>query len=431
VNSFLSNRSTGVTTASRVLVIAFDEATLPKVTQVLEEINSLPDLTLDWIAVTGLQGATTLLEEQLFDCFILAGDSTAPSLQLLRELQSYAEATPIVLVLNQAGAEDINHWLKAGIWEVLSSAELSPSLLAKILRHMGRVHQANQRIAQVERRLDISEQILQRQAQTIKEQAHQIQRLNRQLTEMAQLKSQFLSTVSHELRTPMNAVIGFSQLLLRQNRESSLKAQQRDMVERILSNAQRLLDMINGILNFAKIEAGQLQLKPQILNLTHLIQAVGQELQEVAHRKQLRLEINAHMRDPYIVNDPTWLQQIIFHLVSNALKFTQQGKVEISIQEAEDWLTVVVQDTGMGIQPAELEHIFEPFRQIDQTITRQHRGLGMGLALTGALVQQMGGTITVSSREGEGSTFQVKLPRRGAAAIKSTAASRPSLVSLK
>lgn len=425
----MSSQSIKAMQASRVLVIAFDEATLPKVTRMLEKINSLPNSALDWVAVTGLQNAATILEKQLFDCFILTGRSADPSLQLLRELQAYAEAAPIVLVLDQAEAKDTKYWLEAGVWEVLSSTEITPSLLAHVLRCIVQVHQTSQHAKLMERRLHLSEQRLQQQAQIIEEQAQQIQQLNHQLTEIAQLKSQFLAMVSHELRTPMNAVIGFSQLLLRQNQES-LKPQQRTMIERVLSNAQRLLDMINGILNFAKLEAGQLQPKPQLLNLTHLIQAVGQEFQEVAQRKHLRLAINANLRDPYIVSDPTWLQQVVFHLISNAIKFTPQGKVEVGIQEAEDWLTILVQDTGMGIQPTEVEHIFEPFRQIDQTITRQHRGLGMGLALTAALVRRMGGTITVDSLPGEGSTFQVKLPRRETAtALKSASASRSKLVS--
>jgi signal transduction histidine kinase len=417
-------------TTLQVLVIAFDEPTLPKVAQVLEEIHSLSNLPVEWTTVNGLQDATAALEHRLFNCFILTGNSIDPSLQFLRELQTDAMAAPIVLVLDQVDKATNEYWIEAGVWEVLSQAELTASLLARILRYLTRVHHSERQVTLMERRQYLSEQSLQRQTQIITVQAQQIQQLNRQLAEAAQLKSQFLATVSHELRTPMNAVIGFAQLLLRNNREP-LPPQQQAMMERILSNAQHLLEIINEMLNYAKLEAGQLQLNPQILNLTHLICAVGQELQDTAQQKQLQLEINAELQDPFVVNDPTWLQQVVLQLISNAIKFTAAGGVQVSIQESEDCLTIVVQDTGIGIQPTELEHIFEPFRQIDQTTTRQHRGLGMGLALTGALVRKMGGTITVNSKVGEGSTFRVKLPRQGfASEFESTPATRPTLISV-
>ncbi|NJO80987.1 MAG: HAMP domain-containing histidine kinase [Cyanobacteria bacterium RM1_2_2] len=421
-------------TTLQVLVIAFDESTLPKVAQTLEETNSLPSLSprlsVEWTTAVGLQNAIVALDHQQFNCLILTGNSTAPSLQLLRELQAHATAVPIILVLDQIDADISDNWLEVGIWEVLGQAEMTSRLLARLLRCVTRLHQSEQQMVLMERHLYLNEQNLQRQAEVITVQTQQIQQLNSQLSEAAQLKSQFLATVSHELRTPMNAVIGFSQLLLRNNSREPLNTQQRSMAERILSNAQHLLEIINEMLNYTKLEAGQLRMQPQVLNLTHLIHAIGQDLQEVAQRKQLQLEIDAELRDPYIVSDPTWLQQVVLQLISNALKFTPSGRVQVSIQESEDSLTLVVKDTGIGIQPTELEHIFEPFRQIDQTTTRQHRGLGMGLALAGALVRKMRGTITVDSLVGQGSTFRVRLPRQGfASEFESTSATHSTLIS--
>lgn len=401
-------------TTLRVLVIAFDAATLPRVVQVLEDINSINtggNLSTQVAVAVGLQNATAILENQLFDCYVVTGNADAPSLQLLRELQAYAISAPIILVLDQVNPDATDYWSKAGIWEVLNHAELTPSLLAQTLRCVIWVRQADQQVALVNRRLRQNEQILQ-QAKVIKEQAQRIQQLDCQLSEASQLKSQFLATVSHELRTPMNAMIGFSQLLLRHN-GGTLKTHHYNMVERILANAKHLLTIINEMLNFSKVEAGQLQLQPQSLNLAHLLRAVGQELEDVAQRKQLKLEIVTDLDNPYIVADPTCLQQVVFNLVSNALKFTSSGSVQVSTWESEDWVAIIIQDTGIGIHPNELEHIFEPFRQIDQTTTRQHRGLGMGLALTAALVQKMFGTISVDSAIGEGSTFRVELPRHG------------------
>jgi signal transduction histidine kinase/DNA-binding response OmpR family regulator len=262
-----------------------------------------------------------------------------------------------------------------------------------------------------EERLAFQNTILAQQNHELENQRQQIQIQNLRLTEAAQIKSQFLATMSHELRTPMNAIIGFSQLLLRQN-QSPLSAAQIDMVNRILNNGKHLLALINDILDLSKIEAGRLELKPEQFRITDLLAATADELRSLADQKKLQLAINSRLADPFIVNDSSRLRQVIVNLLSNAIKFTEAGTIAVEVREvSHDRLVILVSDTGIGIANEEINRIFEEFRQVDQSMTRRHAGTGLGLAITRWLVQMMGGQITVNSQPGEGSTFRVDLPR--------------------
>ena len=270
----------------------------------------------------------------------------------------------------------------------------------------------NEMLAQQNQELESQRQQVLRQNQELESQRQQVLLQNLQLLEAARLKSQFLATMSHELRTPMNAVIGFSQLLLRQ-RQSSLTSQQEDMVERILNNGKNLLTLINEILDLSKIEAGRLELKLEKFNLVKLLRATLEELRSLADEKYLELDIQADLKNPNVSNDSVRLRQIFVNLLSNAIKFTEQGKVQVEVKEiASERLVIIVKDTGIGIAPDDLEHIFEEFRQLDQTTTRKYSGTGLGLAITESLVQLMHGKITVESEVGKGSTFLIELPRQ-------------------
>jgi signal transduction histidine kinase/DNA-binding NarL/FixJ family response regulator len=259
-----------------------------------------------------------------------------------------------------------------------------------------------------EERLAFQNNILAQQNQELETQRQQIQVQNVRLLEAAQLKSQFLATMSHELRTPMNAIIGFSQLLLRQQ----LPETQLDMVNRILNNGKHLLALINDILDLSKIEAGRLELKPEKFRISDLLAATVGELRSLADQKRLVLTYKSQLNDPFILNDSSRLRQVIVNLLSNAIKFTETGGVEIEVREVTaDRLVILVKDTGIGIAPHEIPRIFEEFRQLDQSTTRRHAGTGLGLAITRWLVQMMGGQISVTSQLGQGSTFRVDIPR--------------------
>jgi signal transduction histidine kinase len=210
----------------------------------------------------------------------------------------------------------------------------------------------------------------------------------------------------------MNAIIGFSQLLLRQ---SGLTPKQQDMVERILNNGRHLLALVNDILDLSSIESGQIELKLEMINLDQLLRVTVEELRSLASQKQLALHLDLDLSNPCITNDRIRLRQILVNLLSNAIKFTESGYVRVCAEELNgdtiDAIAISVQDTGIGIAESDLQHIFEEFRQVDQTLSKRFQGTGLGLAITDWLVRMMQGKITVESEVGKGSTFRVELPR--------------------
>jgi PAS domain S-box-containing protein len=241
-------------------------------------------------------------------------------------------------------------------------------------------------------------------------QLRSIQGENLQLQETSLLKSQFLAMVSHELRTPMHAILGFSQLLLRQPYQQS--AQLQNMVERILSNARHLLSLIEDILDFSALEAGRLNLKLQQFDLVERATATIEELRSLAQQKHLFLNIKTELENRIVINDCDRVRQIIVNLLSNAIKFTDSGSILVEIKEIpENRIVILVQDTGIGIAPKDLKHIFQEFRQVNQSFTRKQGGTGLGLSIVDKLVRLMQGSISVESKFGEGSTFRVELPR--------------------
>lgn len=245
------------------------------------------------------------------------------------------------------------------------------------------------------------------------EKIRNIQLQNLQLQESARLKSHFLAIMSHELRSPMNAIIGFSQLLLRNSQNEQLAESQQNMVERIFNSGKHLLTLIDDILDFSKIEAGSFELQLEEFNLLELVTTTTEELRCLADQKNLALQINLNLYNPYIVNDITRLKQVLVNLISNAIKFTDSGSVEVNINELpSERIAIAIKDTGIGIAEDDLGHIFEEFRQVNQTITRKHGGTGLGLAIVDRLVRMMQGTITLESKLNEGSTFRVELPRK-------------------
>jgi PAS domain S-box-containing protein len=263
----------------------------------------------------------------------------------------------------------------------------------------------------IEQRMAAQNDLLTRQNQKLEQQRQRIQRQNIQLIEASRLKSQFLATMSHELRTPMHAIIGFSQLLLRQ-RKSPLPPQLSNMVERILNNGKQLLMLVDEVLDFSKIESGRLELNLQEFDIREVVTTTVDELRSLAEQKSLDLQVEINLTDTDVVNDPSRVRQVLVNLLSNAIKFTETGyvRVEISPVGTERW-AIAVEDTGIGVDPSDIKSIFEPFRQADQTNTRKHAGTGLGLAITESLVQMMQGEITVSSQVGIGTTFRVEIPR--------------------
>jgi signal transduction histidine kinase/CheY-like chemotaxis protein len=234
----------------------------------------------------------------------------------------------------------------------------------------------------------------------------------RQLAEdAASIKSAFLANMSHEIRTPMNAVVGLTNLLL----DTPLNSDQEDFVSTIKVSADHLLKIINEILDFSKLESGEMQLESIDFDLKELIEQVVEILANRAHSKDLNFSYWIEPHTPRLVKgDPTRLQQILTNLIGNAIKFTDQGGVTVDVRplfcdSSNTTIKITVTDTGIGISPANQKKLFESFSQADASTTRQYGGTGLGLAICQRLIDLMGGKIGVDSLPGKGSAFWVEV----------------------
>ncbi len=258
-------------------------------------------------------------------------------------------------------------------------------------------------------RLRISQEELQKANRLLDEKLGQMAESNVALYEANRLKSEFLANVSHELRTPLTSIIGFAELL----REGSEPADPRTLryAENILISGRILLEIINDLLDLAKIEANKLDLRIEPVDLGEVCSTLADFMRPLADKKALTFSVEIESDLPKLQTDRGRLRQVLFNLLSNAIKFTpERGQIWLrALRAGENVLRVEVQDTGPGVPPEHQQTIFEKFRQIDQSVTREHAGTGLGLAIAKDLTQLMGGEIGVVSEVGQGATFWVVL----------------------
>jgi signal transduction histidine kinase len=312
----------------------------------------------------------------------------------------------------------------------------------------GELEAANHQLEEQAVELEVQNEQLQEQSAELEAQSSQLQEQAAELTtrndalqgltgalevrteaaeEANRAKSRFLAAMSHDLRTPLNAISGYTDLLELGIRGPVTEAQVMDL-QRIRNSGRHLLSLINGILSFARIEAGRVEVNAEPVPIGPLIRGIESSFLPQAREKQLRYVCDPGAEGVWVSADPEKAEQVLLNLVGNAIKFTEPGG-EISVRCVEDGgdrVAIHVRDTGPGIAPGQLPTIFEPFVQVDrERVAEKQRGVGLGLAISRELATAMGGDLSVQSEVGRGSIFTLRLPRVPAPGTASPSAQTP------
>ncbi len=242
----------------------------------------------------------------------------------------------------------------------------------------------------------------------LKEQAEELERQKEKAEESTQIKSQFLASMSHELRTPMNSILGLTELILE---KASLEDKNRERLEVVLNSGKRLMNLINDILDLSKIEAGKMEIRYEDVMLDEVIEEVSASITPLVNKKGIGFQVIRSIDTRMLINtDRGKVTQVLMNLLGNAVKFTDEGSVTLRISAEDNLLNFEVIDTGIGISEQDKNLIFEEFRQADGSITRKYSGTGLGLAISKKISDLLGGSISVTSKINEGSTFNFSIP---------------------
>jgi PAS domain S-box-containing protein len=258
---------------------------------------------------------------------------------------------------------------------------------------------------------DITEQ-KQRRADELRRTSLELEAENRRMQEANRLKSEFLANMSHELRTPLNAIIGFAELMFK-GKVGPLSEDHREYLGDILNSSRHLLQLINDVLDLAKVESGKIEFRPEAIDLTKVVGEVRDILRGLASTKRIQVSTSIDSEVATVILDPAKLKQVLYNYLSNALKFTDDGgKVSITaLPVSDESFRIQVEDSGIGVRPNDLARLFVEFQQLDAGSSKKYAGTGLGLALTKRIVEAQGGEVGVESVFGRGSTFWAVLPR--------------------
>ena len=292
----------------------------------------------------------------------------------------------------------------------LVAARINGVLASERIRAFAeRIERQNEELQAQQEELEAQTEELREQAEEVQEQNVELERQQRAVEEASRLKSQFLANMSHELRTPLNSVMALSRVLTMQAK-SKLSAEEAGYLDIIERNGRNLLQLINEILDLAKIEAGRMDVHPKPFSLRQLLEDTLESIIPLAKEKNLEIRQDIPQNLPDLESDELRVSQILQNLLGNAVKFTDSGYVRVSVRSDSTHVEVQVSDTGIGISEEEIPYIFDEFRQADGSSTRRHEGTGLGLAIAYKATQMLCGTISVESVLGKGSTFTLSLP---------------------
>jgi signal transduction histidine kinase len=232
------------------------------------------------------------------------------------------------------------------------------------------------------------------------------------MQEANRLKSEFLANMSHELRTPLNAIIGFAELMFK-GKVGPVSPDHKEYLGDILASSRHLQQLIDDVLDLAKVESGKMEFRPQAVDLANIVAEVHGILRGLASTKRIRFETAVEPAAASAVLDPSKLKQVFYNYLSNALKFTPEGgRVTVRVApEGADEVRIEVIDSGIGIRAEDVARLFVEFQQLDAGIAKRYAGTGLGLALTRRIVEAQGGRVGVRSEPGKGSAFWAVLPR--------------------
>ena len=334
--------------------------------------------------------AMSALTPQAFDCVLL--DYALPGadgVEILKEIRAKGETVPVIALTGQGDEEVAVELMKAGAADYLNKNSLTAERLERSLRYALALHRADEEL----RQLLVREQHARQEAQAA----------NR-------AKDEFLATLSHELRTPLNAILGWARLLSSGNLDPQTARKAIEIIER---NTRLQAQLIEDLLDISRIITGKLRLHLRAVPVSRIIDAAVDSVRPSADAK--RITIDAALADPDqpLLCDAARMQQVIWNLLTNAIKFTPEGgTIRVTAERVDDAALVIgVADSGMGITPDFLPFVFDRFRQQDAASTRAHGGLGLGLSIVRHVTELHGGTVEAKSEgEGRGATFSVRVP---------------------
>jgi signal transduction histidine kinase len=372
---------------ARITILIVDDDDVDRLA--LKRTLTRAGVEADVAEAAGPEEALALLREQTFDCVILDYQLPgADGLQVLHSIRAAGNRTPVIALTGQGDEQTAVELMKAGAADYMGKGQLSPERLSRSLRHALALYRSE----------EARRQLLERE----KAAREEAQAANR-------AKDEFLATLSHELRTPLNAILGWVRLMGSGNLDEQTMQRALEIIER---NTRLQAQLIEDLLDVSRIISGKLRLDLRPASLSSVVEAAIEAVRPTADAKHITLEFHSTAASDSVLIDHGRMQQVVWNLLSNALKFTpERGTVTIALEAADSTLSLRVTDTGVGINPEFLPFVFDRFRQEDAATTRAHGGLGLGLSIVRHLVELHGGRASAESAgEGKGSTFAVHLP---------------------